>query len=1054
MSDDPRIQQLLDELIDSGATPEVVCASCPELLPAVRSRWRQMRRLLADLDMLFPSTDQPTPSPSEGLVLPKVPGYEVEAVLGRGGMGIVFRARHLRLGRLVALKVALAGGYADANEQARFHREAQAVAGLRHPHVVQIYDIGDTGGRPYFTMEYVDGGSLAQKLAGTPQPACAAAELVATLAGAVQAAHASGIIHRDLKPANVLLTADGTPKIGDFGLARRQDDGAGLTQTGIPLGTPSYMAPEQAQGRWGAVGPAVDVYALGAILYELLTGRPPFRAATAAETLQQVISQEPAPPSRLNNQVPRDLETICLKCLRKEPPQRYSSPVALADDLRRFLEGRPILARPVSWLERGGRWVKRHPRETALAALGLLLVLVAGGGAWWMDRQSVAQRAEREQQEERTRRGVEGALAQARSMRDQARWPQAREALEQAALLVGNDGPEDLQRRVAAARRDLRMAKELDRIHQLQETAIRKDIYDAPIAPVYGKAFRAYGLAVQDGAVQDLAQRVRDSEIKVHLLVALDRWAFVEPNETLQGRLMAIARAADPDPWRDRVRNPVVWRDSAALAELAVTAPLTEQPAQLLVALGMRLPVRDVNAVSAPVFAAGLVGAAAPPAGVSNLLALGPFAPDATDGVEFLRRVQQNHPADFWANLTLGNALHNRRPGEAIAYYQAALAIRPQAVVAHINLGMALLKVGRPRQAMDVLGRGLRIAPRDPLLLNNMGIALRDVGRPVEATKYFRQALVEWPNSAVIHGNLANELQARGQIDDAIEHYQKAIRLDPNDGRFHSNLGLAYLTNGRLDEALDHFRQADRLPPRSAKVKVYLGIALQRKGRLEEAIAQYQAALRLDPQDAMAHYHLGDTLLGQGQTEERVACMNHAIQFDPGFAAPHYRLGNILRAQGRLNEAVDAFRQAIKIDPNLASAHYNLGNTLKVLGRHEEAIDHYQQVFRIDPTHARSQGALGEVLGSLGRFREARAAMLRCLELLPKSDPQRPLAEAQLQQCEQLLALEPRLPAILEGKDKTANVAEAAQFAEICRIKQKYVAAARLYADALKAAPT
>src|SRR5262249_30891751 len=189
----------------------------------------------------------------------------------------------------------------------RFQREAEVVAALRHPNVVQIYDVGDADGRPYFTMELVDGPSLGRKLAGTPQTARNAAALVATLSGAVQAAHACGIVHRDLKPANVLLTAEGTPKITDFGLARRLDAGARVPRTGVAMGPPSFMAPEQALGRPDAVGPAVDVYALGAILYELLTGRPPFRAATAAETVRQVISQEPAPPSRLNDKVPRDL---------------------------------------------------------------------------------------------------------------------------------------------------------------------------------------------------------------------------------------------------------------------------------------------------------------------------------------------------------------------------------------------------------------------------------------------------------------------------------------------------------------------------------------------------------------------------------------------------------------------------------------------------------------------------------------------------------------------------------------------------------------------------
>src|SRR5947208_3099247 len=219
-----------------------------------------------------PSANCPTtPRAGSAADLPRVPGYEVEAVIGHGGMGVVFRARHLRLNRVVALKMMLAGAYAGPHERERFQREAEAVAALRHPNVVQIYDVGDSGGRPYFTMEYVEGGSLAQKLAGAPQPARQAAALLATLAGAVQAAHQSGVVHRDLKPANVLLTADATPKISDFGLARRLDGPAGLTRTGTALGTPSYMAPEQVGGQPSAVGPAVDVYALGAILYELLT---------------------------------------------------------------------------------------------------------------------------------------------------------------------------------------------------------------------------------------------------------------------------------------------------------------------------------------------------------------------------------------------------------------------------------------------------------------------------------------------------------------------------------------------------------------------------------------------------------------------------------------------------------------------------------------------------------------------------------------------------------------------------------------------------------------
>src|SRR4051812_11189911 len=236
MTDSPRIQQLLDELLDSQATPEEVCGSCPELLPEIRTRWGQMCRVRAELDALFPPPG-PGVSTPEGAALPRISGYEVEAMLGRGGMGVVFRARHLPLNRVVALKMALAGAYAGPRERERFRREAEAVAALHHPNVVQVYDVGDADDRPYFTMEFVDGGSLAQVLAGTPVVAREAASTVATLAGAVEAAHRAGIVHRDLKPANVLRTADGVLKVGDFGLARRLTGEAGLTRTGAAVGT-------------------------------------------------------------------------------------------------------------------------------------------------------------------------------------------------------------------------------------------------------------------------------------------------------------------------------------------------------------------------------------------------------------------------------------------------------------------------------------------------------------------------------------------------------------------------------------------------------------------------------------------------------------------------------------------------------------------------------------------------------------------------------------------------------------------------------------------------
>jgi serine/threonine protein kinase/formylglycine-generating enzyme required for sulfatase activity len=368
-------------------------------------------------------------APAAGTAAPlrarRIGEYELLQELGRGGMGVVYKARDLRLKRLVALKMIRAGVSASGQDVQRFLSEARAAARLDHPHIVPLFEIGAADGLPYFVMALVDGGSLQQRVAAGPLPAEAAAALLRPIAEAVHHAHEHGVIHRDLKPHNILLshesqatgsvttvanlpfaaTAPGStgsatatrmaalpvPKVTDFGLAYIAGQ-EGMTATGEVLGTPGYMPPEQASGRVREVGALADVYSLGAVLYCMLTGRPPFQAATAIETLWQVQNQEPVPPRRLNSAVPRDLQTICLKCLEKNPARRYASPAALAGDLGRFLAGEPILARPAGRLERAVKWVKRRPVLAALWALVVVLTLGGLGGISWAYSEAVRER--------------------------------------------------------------------------------------------------------------------------------------------------------------------------------------------------------------------------------------------------------------------------------------------------------------------------------------------------------------------------------------------------------------------------------------------------------------------------------------------------------------------------------------------------------------------------------------------------------------------------------------------------------------------------------------
>jgi serine/threonine-protein kinase len=814
MPDDPRVEQMLEELLNSGVTPEEACRACPELLSQVRAGWQRLRALQAEVGALFhpsPVSDGASPPPLPTAELPRIRGYEVQEVLGHGGMGVVYKAWHQRLQRPVALKMLLAGAYARPNELERFLREAETVAGLRHANIVQVHEAGDMEGRPYFTMEFVEGGSLAEKLTGTPQPAGQAAALVARVAEAVHAAHQRGIVHRDLKPGNILLTADGTPKITDFGLARRLEGAAGLTRTGEPVGTPSYMAPEQAEGRSRDVGPAADIYALGAILYELLTGRPPFRA----ETLRQIVSQDPVPPSRLNAAVPRDVDTICLKCLEKEPHKRYLSAVALAEDLQRFQRNEPILARPIGPLERGLRWTQRHPTGAALVATALALFgLAIGGGAWLVE-----QRGERRAE---LRSDVDTAVAQARGLRKGFHFQEARKLLEQAGTQLGQAEPDNLRQKLDRARNELDLVEDLDRARMKPATPVEGRFNPGGAEPLYQEAFARAGLSRPGDDTKAVAARVGASELSAELVAALDDWASITKDRGRRAWLLEVARLADPDSIRNQLRQSELWNHGPALAKLLRKLRVDELSPQLLVPLSRVL--RETEDPS-----------------LAN-------RETRAEAVPLLTAAQARHPEDFWLNFELASALfESGRPDEALGFCRVALALRPEASAVHSGMGVTLAAVGRVDDGIRHLRKALEIDPNFASAHSNLGNLLSSKDGLDEAIGHYQEAIRLHPTWGGVHGNLGNALRRKGRLDEAISHLEKSIRLDPNSYPAHNNLGLALNAKGRLDEAIGEYQEAIRLDPKQFVAYQNLGFALSAKGRLEEAIGTFQRALQFAP---------------------------------------------------------------------------------------------------------------------------------------------------------------------------------------------------------------
>lgn len=1060
---------------DAGKNPEPeeYAARHPEIAA-------KLRRILAVMRLAAPPLKQAEP--------PGILGdFQLGREIGRGGMGVVFEAEQISLGRRVALKVLPFAALADSKMLQRFKNEARAAAALDHPHIVKVHAVGQDRGVHFIAMQFIDGRPLSELIRDrrgetAPRPSVhpgastvtnavahaladtapiargstsrsrgdaayfrQVAEWGIQAAEALEHAHSMGVVHRDVKPGNLLLDKNGQIWVADFGLAKLAASDGGVTASGDILGTLRYMSPEQAGAKHGLVDARTDVYALGATLYELLTGVPAVDGDDKAEILRKIAFEEPVALRKLNRSIPADLETVVLKCLATEPGERYATAGELADDLRRFLAGKATLARPITVRQRLGRWVRRHPRR---AAAGIFLVLVLVSGAWAVDRTRLTAEV-----------AARGAADDADGLKARGRYSEALAEARRAAASLPTWGSRHLRRRVAELEADLILLNELESAHIARVSGHRvgSETGSSAMASQYTSAFSRYGVDLVGDDEETVVLVLRGRSVVREASAALDDWGMWEQDPALSARLFRIAEAIDENPTglMARARTALKQRDLPGLRRLAEEA---EGP--------VGSPIEQVY--------------------LSDVLW---YLDRIDEAANLLMAGLRHHRDNFLLNNLAGEMLcRSGQKAKAIPYFMVAAALRPDLPAPALNLAGALGETDRPNEAELILRDIIRVHPDFALAQVSFGKVLSQSGKPDEAEAAYRRAIEIGPDLVVAHENLAAFLSNHGRHAEALPFAQRARELEPHSPLTTTNLGVILTRLDRASEAEPFLERAVALGPTEPNVHANLGSALARQKKFVEAETEYRTELGLNPRhanalaglaqvlaqqgrfadaepyfrqtaesrstDPTAWIELGNNRKAQARLDEAEAAYRKAADVGPKNAEAQYALGMFLKdPRSRPAEAEPFLRRATALRPTYAPAFYNLGDTIQELDRPAEAEAVYRQCLALSPEFAEAHCNLGGALQAQGKLSEALAELRRGHELGTRRNGWKFPSAQWVAEAERLVALEAELPEVVAGRRKPVAPREYVNYANVALMTGRVAAAAKLFSSAFAAEP-